>query len=283
MAATNNFNNNHANTIPQQLLLQQYCYVCGMRGHLSADCELATPVWQVAFVCPAHSDNTPLTRNSYNCKQQGHNSKQCPVPRAPKQCFRCDSLDHLSRDCPQRHHHNHHNNNHNQQQIVTGARSCFACGDLTHMARECPHRAAAAAGVMMTPSCVQMHHAPAPPHAFVQHAPSLHAFGTVSGLYQQQQPQQQYPSAQYYAPAGPMLHAPPPQPPPVDMSDVMCLKCAGFGHVARGCVNPQICWTCMESGTKCFTCGEMGHTARHCASNTGIGGGSTNGGTRPSR
>lgn len=91
-------------------LARRGCFKCG-GTHLAENCASET-------------------RLCYNCKQAGHESKECPEPRTneSKSCHCCGGIGHIQADCPSL----------RVRSIQPGAQKCFACGALGHIARLCP-------------------------------------------------------------------------------------------------------------------------------------------------
>ncbi|KAJ3415700.1 peroxisome biogenesis factor 10 [Chytridiales sp. JEL 0842] len=188
--------------------------------------------------------------DDYNCKQPGHNSKDCQEERAPKTCFRCQSTDHLSKDCPEKI---------SAQAADRANATCFRCNTKGHFARDCHIQPAGGAS---------------PPRA--SWAPAMGTRGDLTcrncgavGHFARE-----CPSSNSSGRGGAPMGRP--------VSSVTCLRCGGVGHMARNCSSPQQCYQCKKtghiskdcpmggvSGKRCYTCGEVGHQARDCNQSAG--------------
>ncbi|KAJ3110046.1 peroxisome biogenesis factor 10 [Physocladia obscura] len=224
------------------------------------------------------------------CRNKGHNSKDCLVPRAPKQCFQCHGLDHLSRECPFK-------QQPQQQQHVTfqALAPQFSATVQNQYAQQQQQQDA----IFMQPvqSLLPMHMPIQIPVGFGMGIPIMQM---MPPIHAQQQPQQQQlnqiPLSKICFKCGRKSHlaknctanATPattesmhesnniPNYPGFQfdgdfnsaggrqagammfmMESIMCLRCGMMGHVARGCNNAQICWTCMTPG----------HVAKECPTN----------------
>ncbi|KAJ3197015.1 hypothetical protein HK101_006674, partial [Irineochytrium annulatum] len=220
-------------------------YVCGLRGHLSKQCESAGPVW--------------APKACFRCQSVEHLSKDCPEKanaqaqdRANAVCFRCQNKGHFAKECPTKPpgpppgaHQNvggYGGNTYQQQQgRPQGQLICHKCGGAGHFAKECPSRLPMQGGGMMP----QQQYGRPPMMQNNMRPPMMQQGGYNNG--------------------------------PQGQGGIICLRCGMTGHMARSCSNPQICWFCKKPGhvskecpqsRRCFVCGDLGHQARDCDNQT---------------
>jgi hypothetical protein len=92
---------------PQALLLNQKSYFVQNDGYDRR---------------PDRREREPMI--CYNCKKEGHMSRNCPEPR---KCNVCGEPGHFAKDCT-------------QKREVRKDMKCFNCGENGHFSAECPRR-----------------------------------------------------------------------------------------------------------------------------------------------
>ncbi|KAF9381171.1 hypothetical protein CPB97_007918 [Podila verticillata] len=209
-----------------------------------------SPVGHYASVC------TEPERLCYNCKQSGHESNLCPMPRTSdaKQCYSCGGVGHIQADCP---------TIRLQRNAAAGGGRCYNCGMFGHMARNCRN---------------QLRYGP-PPRSFQGNMDNMGNMGGDMSPTPDGNPNVNIPMAQghqggyphrggrggYMGHSGRPMHMNGPshnnshnnqnQNHNNNIGRVVCFKCGGLNHYSRDC---------KANGAKCYSCGKYGHISREC-------------------
>ena len=89
------------------------CLKCRLPGHKMRDCP----------------QNKATSDYCYNCGEEDHSTKQCPMPftnYAHALCFICNTKGHLASSCPK-----------NDRGVYPNGGCCHYCGSIKHLARNC--------------------------------------------------------------------------------------------------------------------------------------------------
>ena len=89
------------------------CLKCRQPGHKMRDCL----------------ENKSAPDYCYNCGEEDHSTKQCPMPftnYAHALCFICNTKGHLASACPK-----------NDRGVYPNGGCCHYCGSIKHLARNC--------------------------------------------------------------------------------------------------------------------------------------------------
>ncbi|KAK6602781.1 zinc knuckle [Botrytis cinerea] len=193
-------------------------------GHATATFFWCGNVGHYAEVCAS------AERLCYNCKQPGHESNGCPLPRTTeaKQCYHCQGLGHVQADCP--------------TLRISGAGTtgrCYNCGMPGHLARACPNPNNGMQG---------------PPRGLGAPRGGFGGgFAPRGGFAGGPRP------ATCYKCGGPNHFARDCQ-----AQAMKCYACGRTGHSSRECTSPN--GGVNKAGKTCYTCGTEGHIARDCPS-----------------
>lgn len=113
-SSARNFNNDNSRYNNNEAFSSgKTCLKCRKTGHAMKDCP----------------ESKTLQVYCYNCGEEDHSTKQCPLPfsnYAHAQCFLCDTKGHLASACPK-----------NDRGVYPNGGCCHYCGSVKHMARNC--------------------------------------------------------------------------------------------------------------------------------------------------
>ncbi|KAF9313797.1 hypothetical protein BG003_004819 [Podila horticola] len=193
---------------------------------------------------------TEPERLCYNCKQSGHESNLCPMPRTSdaKQCYSCGGVGHIQADCP---------TIRLQRNAAAGGGRCYNCGIFGHMARNCRNQLRYGTSPRNFQGDMGMGDMSSSQDASTSDGnPSVNA-----SMAQGHQGGYSHRGRGGYMGHGRPMHM---NGPPHHNNNnqnshnsgrVVCFKCGGLNHYSRDC---------KANGAKCYSCGKYGHISREC-------------------